>query len=184
MEISMSDKYARMAGVWLCLFLVLLAVVSRLLPHPPNFTPLAAVGLFAGAYLGARKFWLVPISALLVSDMVIGFYPPVVMVFVYGAFILCAYIGRAFLHERRSLLRLGGAALSGAVIFFILSNLGDWLSGLNYPLTQDGLLDCYVMAIPFFRNTLLGDLFYVACLFGVYEMCSRMLCNLRTVPNT
>src|SRR3972149_11572039 len=183
MEISMSDKYARMTEVWLCMFLILLAVVSRLLPHPPNFTPLAAVGLFAGAYLGARIFWRVPGTALLVSDMVIGVYPPVVMVFVYGAFILCAYIGRAFLHERHSLLRLGGATLSGAVIFFILSNLGDWLTGLNYPLTLDGLLDCYIMAIPFFRNTLLGDLFYVACLFGVYAMCSRMLCNLRTVHN-
>jgi len=73
----MSDKYARMTEVWLCMFLILLAVVSRLLPHPPNFTPLAAVGLFAGAYLGARIFWLVPVTALLVSDMVIGFYPPV-----------------------------------------------------------------------------------------------------------
>lgn len=177
----MNDKYARLAAVWLCIFLILLAVVSRLLPHPPNFTPLAAVGLFSGAYLGARKFWLIPVTALLLSDMVIGFYPPIVMVFVYGAFILCACIGRAFLYERHSLLRLGGATLSGAVIFFMLSNLGDWLSGLNYPRTLDGLLDCYVMAIPFFSNTLLGDLFYVACLFGMYELCSRKLSHSRTV---
>ena len=177
----MNDKYARMIGMWICMVLILLAVVSRLLPHPPNFTPLAAVGLFSGAYLHVRKFWLVPVTALLLSDMVIGFYPPVVMVFVYGAFILCTYIGRAFLHERHSLLRLGGATLSGAVIFFVLSNLGDWLAGLNYPLTLDGLRDCYVMAIPFFRNTLLGDLFYVTCLFGIYELFSRMLWTLRTV---
>ena len=181
MEISMNDKYARMAVVWFGIVLILLVILSRLLPHPPNFTPLAAVGLFSGACLHVRKFWLVPVAALLLSDMVIGFYSPVVMVFVYGAFILCASIGRSFLQGQRSIPTLAGATLSGSVIFFILSNLGDWLSGLNYPLTLDGLLDCYVMAIPFFRNTLLGDLFYVTCLFGVYEMCCRMLWNLRTV---
>jgi hypothetical protein len=181
MEISMNDKYASIIGVWLCLALILIAVVSRLLPHPPNFTPLAAVGLFSGAYLHVRKLWLVPVTALLFSDMLIGFYHPIAMVFVYCGIILCAYIGRACLHERYSLLKLGGATLSGALIFFVLSNLGDWLTGLNYPLTLHGLLDCYVMAIPFFRNTLLGDLFYVTCLFGIYELFSRISWNLRTV---
>ena len=139
------------------------------------------MGLYSAAYLGARKFWLIPVAALLLSDLVIGFYAPIVMLFVYGAFILCACMGRGLLREQRNIPILAGATLSGSVIFFILSNLGDWLSGLNYPLTLDGLIDCYVMAIPFFRNTLLGDVFYVACLFGAYEMCSRALGNLRTV---
>jgi len=179
----MNEKSNSMIGVWICLILILVAVVSRLLPHPPNFTPIAAVGLFSGAYLRIRKFWLVPVAALLLSDVVIGFYPPVAMVFVYSGFILCTYIGRALLQERYNLLSLGGATLSGAVVFFVLSNLGDWLTGLNYPLTLAGLLDCYVRAIPFFGNTLLGDLFYTACLFGIYELCSRMLWSLRTAHN-
>jgi len=176
----MIDNRSRHAGLWLCIFLVLLAVVSRLVPHPPNFTPLAALGLFAGAYMHERKFWLLPVTALLLSDLVIGFYHPVVMVFVYTGFILCAFLGRALLLERRTLVTLGAATLSGAVIFFILSNLGDWLAGLNYPLTWQGLIECYTMAIPFFRNTLSGDLFYVACLFGVYEMCARVKWRLPT----
>jgi len=180
----MIDKSSHHAGLWLCLFLILLAVASRLLPHPPNFTPLAALGLFSGAYLQVRKYWLVPVAALLLSDLVIGFYQPVAMIFVYSGFILCAFLGRALLHERRTPLTLGGATLSGSVIFFIISNLGDWLTGLNYPRTGQGLIECYTMAIPFFRNTLAGDLFYVACLFGIYDICARMIWRLRTAPGT
>jgi hypothetical protein len=71
--------------------------------------------------------------------------------------------------EQRTVLRVGATTLSASVIFFVLSNFGDWLSGVNYPLTWEGLVTCYVMAIPFFGNTILGDLFYVALLFGTYE---------------
>ncbi|MGH8119316.1 MAG: DUF6580 family putative transport protein, partial [Gammaproteobacteria bacterium] len=119
---------------------------------------------------------------LLLSDLVIGFYPPVAMLFVYTGFILCAFLGHALLREQRTLLRWGSSVLAGAVLFFILSNLGDWLTGLNYPMTWQGLLECYTMAIPFFRNTLSGDLFYAACLFGIYELCARMLWGMRTAP--
>jgi hypothetical protein len=180
MEKSMSNKIDCMTGVWFCLILILLAVASRLVPHPPNFTPLAAIGLFAGACLTARKLWLVPCAALLISDLVIGFYPPVVMAFVYVAFVLNAYLGRAFLHQQRTIARLGWVTVSGSMLFFILSNLGDWLSGMNYPLTAEGLMQCYIMAIPFFGNTLSGDLFYSACLFGAYAMGARKLVDLRT----
>ena len=171
----MLDKKSHNAGLWLCIFLIMLAVLSRIVPHPANFTPIAALGLFSGACLRTQKFWLIPITALLLSDMIIGFYNPVVMVYVYTAFVLCAYLGRAFLSERRNVLTLGVTTLSGALVFFILSNLGDWLSGLDYPLTLKGLLECYVMAIPFFQNTLLGDMFYVICLFGTYELCCQWL---------
>ena len=169
----MNYRKLHSSGLWLCIFMILLAVVSRIIPHPANFTPIAALGLFSGAYLRMHKFWLVPIAALLLSDMVIGFYHPVVMLFVYGAFVLCACLGRTLLSERRTVLMLGGATLSGSILFFVLSNLGDWLAGLNYPQTWQGLLDCYAMAIPFFGNTLVGDLFYVICLFGIYELHSR-----------
>ena len=179
----MNGKKSYNTGLWFCVFLIALAVVSRIVPHPANFTPIAALGLFSGACLRMQKFWLLPLAALLLSDMVIGFYHPLVMVFVYAAFILCACLGRALLHERRSILMLGGTTLSGSVIFFILSNLGDWLAGLNYPLTWQGLLQCYTMAIPFFGNTLVGDLFYVTCLFGTYEICSQRLWHARPARN-
>jgi len=166
----MNIKPTISSGLWFCFLLIILAAMSRLVPHSPNFTPIGALGLFAGAYISMRRFWLVPLAALLISDILIGFYHPVTMVSVYLAFILCAVIGRKVLLEHRSIFRVGAITLSASVIFFVLSNFGDWLSGFNYPVTWEGLVTCYVMAIPFFGNTVMGDLFYVALLFGIYEM--------------
>jgi uncharacterized protein DUF6580 len=149
--------------------LVLLAVFSRLIPHPLNFTPIGALGLFAGAYIVDKRIWLLPVCALLISDFFIGFYEPIAMLFVYFGFALSALIGRLLLSEKRTSLRLGGAAFSSATVFFIVSNFGTWLSGTLYPMTLTGLTECFVMAIPFYGNTLAGDLFYTAVLFGVYE---------------
>ena len=165
----MSIKSTISSSLWFCFLLIILAAISRLVPHPPNFTPIGALGLFAGTYISMRRYWLVPLAALLISDILIGFYHPVTMVSVYLAFVLCAVIGRRVLLENRSVLRIGATTLTASVIFFILSNFGDWLSGFNYPLTWEGLVTCYVMAIPFFSHTLLGDLVYVTLLFGIYE---------------
>jgi hypothetical protein len=165
----MNIKTTISSAIWLCFLLVALTALSRLVPHPPNFTPVGAMGLFAGSYITVRRYWLVPLLALLISDTFIGFYHPVTMVSVYLAFFICAMIGRKILLEHRSIVRIGATTLSASIIFFVLSNFGDWLSGFNYPLTWEGLVTCYVMAIPFFGNSLSGDFFYVALLFGIYE---------------
>lgn len=170
----MSEHTKAPAVLWFCFSLILLAALSRLVPHPDNFAPIAALGLFSGACLHSRRFWLVPVLALLLSDGLIGFYHPVTMLSVYCGFILCALLGQTMLAHRRSLSALAGTTLAGSLIFFLLSNLGDWLSGVNYPLTWAGLRDCYLMAVPFFRNTVAGDLFYVAVLFGSYETAGRL----------
>ena len=151
------------------LVLVFVAVFSRLIPHPLNFTPIGALGLFAGAYIVDKRVWLLPVCALLLSDFFVGFYEPIAMLFVYLGFALSAFIGRLLLSDKRTSIRLGGAALSSATIFFIVSNFGTWLSGTLYPMSLTGLTECFIMAIPFYGNTLLGDLFYVAVLFGIYE---------------
>ena len=180
----MNPKITISSGLWLCFLLVILAAFTRLVPHPPNITPVGALGLFAGAYIVMRRFWLVPLLALLVSDIFIGFYHPITMFSVYLAFFICAMIGRVVLLEHRSMLRIGVVTLSASLIFFVLSNFGDWLSGFNYPLTWEGLVTCYVMAIPFFGNTLLGDLFYVALLFGIYEVVRSLLVPSQGVHTT
>jgi len=149
--------------------LVVFAVLSRFVPHPLNFTPIGALGLFAGAYIVDKRVWLLPICALLLSDIFVGFYEPIAMLFVYIGFALSAFVGRLLLSEKRSSLNLGGAAFSSATLFFIVSNFGTWLSGTLYPMSLAGLADCYVMAIPFYGNTLLGDLFYTVVLFGLFE---------------
>ena len=149
--------------------LILLAAASRLLPHPPNFAPVAAIGLFAGAALDRRVAWLVPLAALLLSDLFLGFYHPTSMFWNYAGFAACLLLGSAILRPARTLPRFAGATLTSAVAFFALSNFGMWASGY-YPRTWAGLVECYVAALPFFRNTLASDVLYTAALFGGWAL--------------
>lgn len=150
-------------------FLVILVVVTRLLPHPMNFAPIGALGLFSGAYIMDRRAWLIPIAALLISDFFIGFYTPIIMLSVYVSFALSAILGRYVLSQKRSVIRIGGSAVASATILFVLSNFTLWSTGLYYPLTVDGLMLCFIRAIPFYGYTLMGDCLYAAVLFGSYE---------------
>jgi hydrogenase/urease accessory protein HupE len=152
--------------------LIVLAAASRLLPHPPNFAPVAAIGLYAGAYSSRRAGWIVPFVALLLSDLVLGFYHPVSMVANYLAFATCLALGAGWLAGGRSLPRVTGAVLASSVAFFTISNFGMWASGY-YPRTWAGLVECYTAALPFFRNTLASDVVYSAALFGGHALLSR-----------
>jgi len=152
--------------------LIVLAAASRLLPHPPNFAPVAAIGLYAGAYTNRRAALLVPFAALLLSDLVIGFYHPVSMFWNYLAFASCLALGAGWLSRGRGLVRVAGAVLASSVVFFALSNFGMWASGY-YPRTWAGLVECYTAALPFFRNTLASDVFYSAVLFGGHALLAR-----------
>ena len=152
--------------------LIVLAAASRLLPHPPNFAPVAAIGLFAGAHVDKRLGWLVPLAAILLSDLVIGFYHPVSMLFNYLAFATCLLLGSGWLSRSRSLGRIAGAVLASSVAFFIVSNFGMWASGY-YPRTWAGLVQCYTAALPFFRNTLASDAIYSTALFGGHALLAR-----------
>ena len=147
--------------------LVLAAAASRILPHPPNVAPIAALGLFAGAYAGHRASWAAPIAGLVLADMFLGFYNLLVMSFVYAGFAAAGILGRQFLRQKRSPVRIGLTSAAGSVAFFLLSNLGVWAAGM-YPQTIGGLAQCYIMGIPYFWNTLIGDLFYTAMLFGLF----------------
>jgi hypothetical protein len=146
-------------------------------PHPPNFTPIGAMALFSGAYLSRRTLaFVAPIAAMLLSDVVLGFHSG--MPFVYGSVALIVVIGWLAL-QHRSPVRIGAAALVGSVLFFAVTNFGTWaLSGM-YPLTFAGLTACYVAAIPFFQNTLAGDLFYAGVLFGGFALLERSVPAIR-----
>ena len=163
------------------LLAILIAIVGaaalRLVPHPPNFTPIGAMALFSGAYLTHRGLALaVPIAAMLLSDAIIGFHSG--MPFVYGSVALIVVIGW-FALQRVSSLGVVAAALVSSVLFFVVTNFGTWaLSGM-YPPTLAGLATCYVAAIPFFQNTVVGDLFYAAVLFGGFALLERALPAIR-----
>ena len=148
--------------------LIIFAVALRLLPHPPNFSPIGAIGLFAGCFLSLKRFWLIPLVALFISDFFLGFYNAISMLTVYVSFFISAIIGQYYLRVNRTGLKIAGASIVSATQFFIFSNFGVWLSGTLYPLNLTGLIECYVMGIPFYGNTLISELFYVAILFSSY----------------
>jgi len=157
------------------------AAAMRLLPHPPNFSPIAAMALFGGAYLPRRALaFAAPFGALILSDALLGgFYSGIA--FVYFSFALTVLIGWA-VAKRKTVVTIGAAALASSVLFFIVTNFGMWLFSGFYPLTRDGLVACYVAAIPFFQNTVAGDLFFTALLFGGFAIAERMLPILRQRP--
>ncbi|MCX7978025.1 MAG: hypothetical protein N2578_03390 [Bdellovibrionaceae bacterium] len=141
--------------------LIVLAVFSRLIPHPPNFTAVGAAALLAGSRLGSKTWALVvPITAMFVSDLFLGWHGT--MLFTYTAMAIVVLIGRHL--NPQSWLGVGASALSSSLVFFVVSNFGVWFLGGGYPATTEGLLECYLMAIPFLGWQLGGDLFYSALL--------------------
>ena len=172
---SMMDNKARLLALLAAIFA---AAAMRLLPHPPNFSPIAAMALFSGAQMPRRAMaFVAPFAALILSDLALGgFYPG--MNFVYLSFALTVLIGWA-IASRKTPLAIGGAAVASSVLFFILTNFGMWLFSGIYPLTQAGLVACYVAAIPFFQNTLVGDLTFTALLFGGFAIVEHLLPSVR-----
>lgn len=156
-----------MRNIILAALLILAAAFSRLLPHPVNVAPIAAMALAGGVYLDRRFALLVPLIALVLSDLVIGLYP--ILLFVYGSFLLIGLLG-LWLRSHKRPLPVFGAALLSSILFFVVTNFGVWIIGPEtYPRTFAGLVECYVAAIPFFKNTVAGDLVYTGILFGMFE---------------
>lgn len=150
--------------ITLCI-IVFVAAVSRLIPHAPNLTPIAAIALFGGANFNNRwAAFLVPLSALFLSDLFIGFYG-INMIAVYISFALIALIGM-FISSNQSIGWVVTATVSSSFLFFALTNFAVWLGNPAYPQNFTGLMECYFVAIPFYKNSLIGDLFYSTVLFG------------------
>ena len=183
-----------------CLFvlLVLIGATFRVVFHYaydlPNFAPVAAISLFAGYYFrSAGLAMLVAPAIMLASDSLIGFYRWELMATVYGMLMLPVaarpLLKRVFrLDAPRavaaggSFLGLVGCSLAASIAFFLVTNLVVWCEGRYYSPDLAGLLRCYSQAIPFFRNTLLGDLFFSCSLFGAYTVVLRTGWNLHK-PN-
>ncbi len=152
--------------------LILAAAFSRLIPHPMNFAPITAIALFGGIYFDRRVAPLLPLTALMISDYFLGFYSGIV--WVYGAFLLVTLLGMS-VARKKSLVTIAGSTVAGSLLFFVVTNFGVWQSGMLYPMTMSGFIECYAAAIPFFRNAIAGDLFYVTVLFGSYEAALKYL---------
>ena len=160
--------------------LIFLGIVSRLVPHPWNATPVMAIALFGGAYLSRRWSIVLPLVIVGLSDLLIGWHNTIP--FTWSAFALTGLLGW-WIREHASAWRIMSGSLIGSVLFFVVTNFGVWAVGELYPRTIAGLWECYIAAIPFFRGTLLGDLTYTAVLFGSYALLTRPRLATQSTPH-
>lgn len=180
----MNKRFIILAG------LIIAAAVTRLIPHPYNFAPIGAMSLFGAAYFTDKKFaFILPLLAMFLSDLLINnilyasyyqgfvFFTPSFL-WVYGAIALIVVAG-LFMLKKISFSRVIAGSLSASLIFFLISNLGVWIGSTTYPNTLSGLILCFEAAIPFFHNTVFGDLFYSGVLFGGFEFAKTKVPELR-----
>lgn len=152
--------------------IVCVAAALRLLPHPMNFAPIGALALFGGAYFSSKRAALtVPLLSLVAGDIFTGFHP--LIPYVYASFLVSVAIG-FWLRDNKSASRIGQATVAGAIQFFLITNFAMWVSSIgNYPKNAAGLAECYIAGLPLFWNTLAGDAFYVALLFGGMRLAEK-----------
>ena len=164
-------------GIKTSTVLVLIAVLafSRLIPHPPNFTPLLGMAVFAGARLDNKLFAIIaPITAMFLSDLVIGLHSG--MSIIYFAILVNVLFG-FYLKNRFSSLQIGGTLISGAVLFFLITNFAVWYSSSFYSNDLAGLISCYTMGLPFFQNTLISSIIYGFGAFYLFEFLETRYLN-------
>ena len=164
----MTDQMKKISpNFWVLTLMVFVAAFVRLLPHPPNFAPIAAMALFGGAYFNKKSFaFAIPLIALFLTDLIIGIYSYAWVV--YLSFALIVVLGIVMLKKV-------------SVKNVVITNFGVWALGTLYPKTPVGLMESYIAAIPFFQNALIGDLFFVGVMFGVYELVKHKVPALQKV---
>ena len=167
--------------------IILFVALLRLFPHPPNFAPVGAMALFGGVYLSKRYSIVTIVSTLLISDYFLLYinpfsahwinfstlYSPLALfhsttVFVYASFVANILIGW-LIAKNRSLFTIGAGSLAASLQFFLVTNFAVWAMGM-YTRGFDGLVQSYIMGLPFFKYTLFGDAYYTVALFGAYEL--------------
>ena len=157
----------------LAIILVIIGILLRFVPHVDNFTPVAAIALFAGVYLNRKQALIVPLLLMVISDIFLGMHN--VVIFTWSSFILATFLGRALKNQKNFLGIVSGAVLS-SVLFYVITNFGVWAMGW-YPRDAQGLLNCYIMGLPFLRNFSLATLLYTVVFFGAYEFIAGKVAN-------
>lgn len=171
----------------IAIFFIISGILLRLVPHIPNFAPITAIAIFSGVYLNKKTALLVPILSMAISDYLLLYinpfgnsmldfhkiYPISAMFYsttpyVWGSFLISGLIG-LYLRKRKNAKNVIVASLFASLQFFLITNFGVWATGM-YERGLDGLLQSYIMGIPFYRGTLLGDLFYTVAFFSLYEL--------------
>ena len=152
------------------LFLIIFTAITRIIPHPPNFTPLIAVSLFSGMYFKKRFSFLIPLSIYIISDLILGVSD--VSLFCWITIVFIYFLG-VILEKNYSFSKSLLFSFLSSILFFLITNFGVWLMGW-YPQNWQGLIQCYIAALPFFRNTLISAILYTTVLFGGYEFLLKL----------
>ena len=174
--------------------IILLAAFTRIIPHPPNFSPMAAIGLFGAAHFAKKwQAFFIPLIGIWVSDLVInnyvysssssnfvwfysGFY------WQYISYILIIFTGLFIFNRGISLTKTAGGMISSSGIFFLVSNFGVWAGGTMYPKNFSGLITCYAAGVPFIHNTIISDVLFTTVLFGTYYLLQVEYSSLKIKP--
>lgn len=176
-------------NIGLAIGMIIAAVIFRIIPHPFNITPLIGIALFSGAKIENKKLSiLIPVITFLLSDVLLSyinnysFYHSTIL-FTYGSILLIVLLGRYLQNQSFNIVKTTGFTLLSSLLFFVISNFGVWLFGNMYSMNLEGLINCYVMAIPFNRFTWLGDLVFTFVLFEVYEIVNSKLLTMKAQQN-
>ncbi len=174
--------------------IILLAAFTRIMPHPPNFSPMAAIGLFGAAHFAKKwQAFFIPLIGIWISDLVInnyvysssssnfvwfysGFY------WQYISYILIIFAGLFIFNRGISLTKMFGGMISSSGIFFLISNFGVWAGGTMYPKNFGGLITCYAAGVPFIHNTIISDVLFTTVLFGTYYLLQVEYSSLKIKP--
>ena len=151
--------------------IIFAVALFRVLPHPPNVSPVAAMALLGGAYFTDKRMaFILPFLALFLSDLIIGFHNS--MIVVYAGFALTVGMG-IWMQKKITANRVAATTVASTLLFFIISNFGAWMMTGMYPMNAGGLLQAYVAGIPFLQNSLLGNLAFSAVMFAGFAMMQR-----------
>ena len=151
----------------LAFLFLLIGIASRCIIHIPNFTPVVALALFSGTYLPRRTAVFFPLALMIISDIFIGWHET--FLFTWGSVVLISILG-FWTRKHKNPVSILTSSLFSAVLFFVLTNFGTWFASNLYPRTWEGLQECFIMAVPFFRATLLSALVYTFAIFTLYEV--------------
>ena len=152
------------------LIIILIGAFSRIIPHPPNFTAIGAISILGGLYFNKKHLaFLTPIMAMFLSDIILGYTP---IISVYIAFLMIIPLGIK-IRENLTYSSIFKMSIYASILFFLITNFTSWLYNPIYPQNLSGLIMSYTAGIPFFANTLLGNLFFCFSLFGLYEIISK-----------
>lgn len=155
----------------LCSLLIVIGAASRFIDHAPNFTPILSIAIMSSLYIKNRFIVLVPLSIMLLSDLYIGNH--VIAPWVYSSILVICIIS---FFAKNNIKNVLSYSLIGSIIFFIVTNFGVWISG-GYSYSLEGLLSCYIAAIPFFRNTLISTFLFSLSIFAVYNFAETLVRN-------